>query len=80
MFPEDTLEIFIHVIKSWQVIVVSVILVFYVFLINFTARTYHRPRFVSNSKPKKPKREATVKVKPKEKSVPDNSDEALGLE
>ena len=71
-----------QVVKSWQVIAVTVVLVLYAFLVNYVARTYHRPQFVSQSRPRKSK---VSKSKAFKKEVPEVSDKenanaALGLE
>ena len=80
MFSEDFLELFLQVIKSWQVIAVTVTLVIYIFLVNYVARTHRRPRFVSKSKPKKVKAAAVEKTTPKEEHEDDNINDTLGLE
>jgi hypothetical protein len=82
MFSGNTIELFLQVIKSWQVLVITGALILYIFLVNYVARIYHSPRFVSKSKPRKRR----VKLKKADKSgeneapVKDNSNEALGLE
>ena len=66
-----------QIVKSWQVIAVSVVLVLYIFLVNYVARTYHHPRTVSKSKPKK---KAKPAPKPQPESEEEDTNEALGLE
>ena len=68
----------IEIVKSWQVLAVTIALVIYIFLVNYVARTYHRPHFVSKSRPKKPKGKAAPK--PQTESGEEDSNEALGLE
>jgi len=53
MFSEDLKNVVIQVIKSWQVIAVSVTLVLYMSLVGYAAREHHKPAFVSKMKPKK---------------------------
>jgi len=68
MFSQELKELLIQVIQSWQVIAVTIALVLYMYLVGYVARSYHRPRSVSRSKPKK------VKPPPKDNSeeiVPD---------
>jgi len=60
MFSKELTELLLQVIKSWQVIAITIVLVFFMHLVNYAARRYHRPHSVSKSKPKK------VKVAPKE--------------
>ncbi|MDR2716956.1 MAG: hypothetical protein LBB89_02680 [Treponema sp.] len=66
MFSKELTELLLQVIQSWQVIAVTIALVFYMSLINYVARRYHRPHFVSKSKPKK--------VKPAPKTEDDDSE------
>ena len=63
MFSNGLTELILNVIKSWQVLAVTGALILYMYLISYVSRTYHRPHFVSRSKPK-PKKE---KAPPKEK-------------
>ena len=44
MFNEEIKKLLFQVISSWQVLAVTVVLVLYVFLVNYVARIYHRPR------------------------------------
>jgi hypothetical protein len=53
MFSEELTNILIQVIKSWQVIAVSVALVMYMSLVGYVARAHHKPASVSRTKPKK---------------------------
>jgi Na+-transporting methylmalonyl-CoA/oxaloacetate decarboxylase gamma subunit len=66
MFSKEFMELLIQVVQSWQVIAVTIALVLFMYLVGYVARSYHRPRSVSKSKPKK------VKTPPK-----DNSEEIL---
>ena len=77
MSSGDLTALLFQVIKSWQVIAISVALILYMFLVNYVARTYRRPRPVSKSKPKK----AKVKIEKKnDKEKPaENTNEELGL-
>jgi len=81
MFPEGLFPILIQIIISWQVIAVTIAMVLFLFLVNYVAQTYHRPRSVSKVKPQKAKIEKKPKkAKKSEASVEDNSNEALGLD
>jgi Na+-transporting methylmalonyl-CoA/oxaloacetate decarboxylase gamma subunit len=51
-------ELLTQVITTWQVLAVTVVLILYMYLVGYVARTYHRPHFVSKSKPKKVKAKA----------------------
>ena len=79
MFSGSIRELFLYVITSWQVIVVTIAIVVYIFLVNYVARTYHRPQSISKSRPKKVKAPKPEKVssKKEENVDPDND---LGLD
>ena len=76
MFPGGIFELLKQVVTSWQVIVVTVVFILYVFIVNYTARSYHRPRTVKKiafkAKAKKPK--------PSKEASSSNSNDELGLE
>ena len=55
MFSNELKELLPQVIRSWQVIAVTIAIVLYICLVNYVARTHHRPNFVSKTKPKKAK-------------------------
>jgi len=55
MFNEEVRRMLLQVITSWQVLVVTGVLVLYVFLVNYVARIYHRrPRRTPMPKPVMP--------------------------
>ncbi|MDR0495328.1 MAG: hypothetical protein LBG95_06860 [Treponema sp.] len=70
MFSKEFSELLLQVVTSWQVIAITVALVLYIYLVNYVARSYHRPHSVSKSKPKKVKPE-----KKKEEEVIIDDDE-----
>ena len=74
MFNEEIRAMLSEVIRSWQVIAVTVVLVIYLTIVRNVARTYHPPRSPSIPKAKKEKDPA-----PLPPPSPDDSDE-LGLE
>jgi len=49
-------ELLPQVITSWQIWVMILALVLFMYLVGYVARTYHRPR-MSRAKPKKKKKE-----------------------
>jgi len=77
MHSESFFSLFLEVLQSWQVIVITVGLILLIFLVNHVARSY-RPAKISKSRPK---RVRTQKPKKSEVNiaVEDNSNEALGL-
>jgi hypothetical protein len=48
-------DLLLQVITSWQVLFITGALVIYIYLVNYVARTYHRPR-ASRMKPKRAKK------------------------
>ncbi|MDR1901119.1 MAG: hypothetical protein LBQ88_02385 [Treponema sp.] len=44
MFSEQLTDIIFKVFTSWQVLVVSVVIVLYFLLVSYVGRTYHRQR------------------------------------
>ena len=80
MFSNKLTELLIQVVKSWQVIAVTIALVMYMFLVNFVARTYHRPSYVSRSRPHKTKKKAAPAAKSSGKETPkETTNDELGL-
>jgi hypothetical protein len=65
MFSKELTELLFQVIKSWQVIAVSVALIMYMSLVSYAARAHHKPASVSRTKPKKQKKSKAAN-KPKE--------------
>jgi hypothetical protein len=65
MFSIDLKELLSQVITSWQVLAVTGAVVLYMCLVNYVARTYHRPR-LSKSKPKRKKEKAVPAGAPEE--------------
>jgi len=75
MFSEEVRGLLAQVITSWQVLAVTVVLIIYVFLVNYVARTHSRRRF-SMPKIKKKKSSKTQVPAPEAAS----EDDELGLE
>jgi len=73
MFGEEVKKLLIQVLGSWQVLVVSVVLVIYIFIVNYAARTHHKSR-----RPYRPPKYKAKEVVP-EAPAPSDNDE-LGLE
>jgi len=65
MFSDELKSLLFQVIKSWQVIAVTIVLVLYISLVNYASRAHKKPAFVSKIKPKKKeKKEKPKKEKP----------------
>ena len=76
MFNDEVKKMLIQVITSWQVLVVTVVLVIYIFLVNAVARIYHR---------RPPRQEPIQKAKPAPAEAPapeavSTDSDDLGLE
>lgn len=73
MKPE-LIDVIKKVISSWQVIAVTIVLVFYFMLVSYVARFYHQPRSSFDSPPKQ-KGEAPAEALPES-----GEDEDLDIE
>jgi hypothetical protein len=71
-------NLLIQLLNTWQVIAVTIAIVLYISLVNYVARTHHRPR-LSRSKPKKAKKTPAEKLA-KKKPTEAETNEELGLE
>jgi len=74
MFSEELRNLLIQVIKSWQVIAVSIAIILYISLVNYASRAHKKPAFVSKLKPKK-KEKKEKKEKPKKDKSASKEDE-----
>jgi hypothetical protein len=63
MFSGELRNLLFQVIKSWQVIAVTIVLVLYMSLVSYAARAHHKPASVSKTKPKKKKKQPAEKPK-----------------
>jgi hypothetical protein len=77
VFSGDFFAIALQVIRSWQVIFISVAVVIYIFLVSYVAKMYNSRRS-RTPKPKKEKAEAIVEAAEDDVSGSDNDE--LGLE
>ena len=80
MLQNEVVNLLIQVIKNWQVLAITIALVLYMALVNYVARTYHQPRFVSKTKPRKSKSKAKAKSSASAITEDVDSNAALGLE
>ncbi|WP_010253760.1 hypothetical protein [Treponema primitia] len=74
MFSKELNELIFSVITSWQVIVVTIGIVIYIFIVSSVAQLYHSAR-PKEPKVKKPKKEAEAEV-----VTEAGEDDGLGLE
>jgi hypothetical protein len=80
VFSGDFFDLALQVIRSWQVIMVTVALVLYIFMINYVANVYNKRR----PRPSKPKK-GDIMAEPEEAAGEDISaaasdNDELGLE
>jgi hypothetical protein len=61
MFSEELSHLLFQVIKSWQVIAVSIAMILYLSLVSYAARAHHKPSSVSKTKPRKRKKPKDAK-------------------
>jgi hypothetical protein len=73
MFSGNFFAIALQVIRSWQVIVVTVAIVLYISLVSYVAKTYNKRR----PHPPKPNKENAAA---KGEDISDTDDDELGLE
>jgi Na+-transporting methylmalonyl-CoA/oxaloacetate decarboxylase gamma subunit len=71
MFSKELSELLFQVIKSWQVIAVTVVLVLYMSLVGYVLRSHHKPASVSKTKPKKQKKPKDAKSDAKKSTEPE---------
>jgi hypothetical protein len=77
MFSAELKDLILRVIKSWEVLTVTGVLILYMFLVSYVARIYHRPRLPG----KAPKKKGKEKAAGGEADVePAADDDDLGLE
>jgi hypothetical protein len=76
MFKPEMLKLFAGVIGSWQVIAVTIALVFYLMLVFYVARLHHKPKIFSLASKKKKQKPEKV---PETTMSTEESDD-LGLE
>jgi hypothetical protein len=78
MFSEKMIAILVEVLTSWQVIAAAVVVLLYIFLVNYVSRLSHRPSFSmrAGKAKKKKKKEAPAAAESPEETENDE----LGLE
>jgi hypothetical protein len=78
MFSSEFFELLKDIVKSWQVIAVTIVLALYLYIVSYVSRTYHRPRMVKKVKVKTKKAEPVAESGPEE--IESDSNDELGLE
>lgn len=80
MFTEELFDLLIQVLKSWQVIAVTIAIILYMSLVSYVARAYRRPRAVSKTRPRRKRAEIAAASPEEVTSSGSNVNEELGLE
>jgi hypothetical protein len=82
MFSKEFLEMLTEILKSWQVLAVTGVLIIYMFIVSYMARSYHAPRPKKVKVKKSKKADAPViEAGPEEAgSGAGDSNDELGLE
>ena len=79
MFSKEFLELLTEILKSWQVITITVVLIIYMYIVSYVSRTHRRPMAVKKEKIAKKKAEL-ASAGPEETESSADSNEELGLE
>jgi len=82
MFSKEFFELLGQIIKSWQVIAVTVALVIYIYIVSYVARRYHRPMAIKKIKIpfKRRSKKSEPMTGPEEFESSHDSNDELGLE
>ena len=80
MFGAEIRKLLFQVITSWQVIVVTVLLVMYIFLVNYVANIYYRQRRTRKPLIPRAKAAAANSQGAAPQAAPQQEDDELGLE
>jgi hypothetical protein len=79
VFSKEVIDLLLQVLKSWQVIAVTVAIVLYMSLVSYVARAHHRPR-ASKFKAKAKKQKSLAAAGPEETGGGSSINDELGLE
>jgi len=72
MISKELIDLLVQVITSWQVIFITVVLIFYFFLVFYVARLYRKPRTPSLfSTPRPPAKKRAPKTESTEPEIVD---------
>jgi hypothetical protein len=80
MFTKEFIELLKEILKSWQVIVVAVVFIFYVKIVSYVGRGYHVPRRKKVKIMRKEKASPASAAGSEESGGGGNSNDELGLE
>ena len=69
-----------QVITSWQVIAVTIVLVLYLYIVFYAARSYRRPRAKKEKIKRHKIKKADLPTAPKDSESAENTNDELGLE
>jgi len=80
MFSQEVGKLLIQVIKSWEVLFVTIGLVLYMFIVNYVSRSHYRPKVARVKKEKKKKNEPVIENDANDEDAHENTNDELGLE
>ena len=77
---KEVRELLAQVITSWQVLVVTIVVILYFSLVSYVADLYRRPRSPRMPKSERPKRPSLIRRRRKKDSGTASANVELGLE
>jgi hypothetical protein len=81
VFSKEVIDLLLQVLKSWQVIAVTIAIILYMSLVSYVARTHHRPRASKAKAKTKTKKQKAAPAGPEEVAGSgDDVNNELGLE
>jgi flagellar biosynthesis/type III secretory pathway M-ring protein FliF/YscJ len=81
VFSKEVIDLLLQVLKSWQVIAITLAIILYMTLVSYVARTHHRPRASKSKAKAKKQKSAAAAAGPEETGGSGSSvNDELGLE
>ncbi|MCL2244597.1 MAG: RNA polymerase I-specific transcription initiation factor RRN3 family protein [Treponema sp.] len=80
MFSKEFLELLTDILKSWQVIAITIVLAIYMYIVSYVSRAHHRPMSVKKVKTSAKKEKVEQAPGPEETESSLDSNDELGLE
>jgi len=80
VFSKEFFELLTEILKSWQVIAITVVLVIYMYIVSYVARKHRRPIAIKKVKIAKKEKAAPAAAGPEETESSLDSNDELGLE
>jgi len=82
VFSKEFFELLTEILKSWQVIAVTIVLVIYLYIVSYVARKHRRPMAIKKIKLPSRKKDKSIPAAagPEETESSLDSNDELGLE